>query len=327
MVVVDTEEEFDWSAPFSRAAAGVGHLGHIDRVQALFDRYQVRPTYVIDFPVASRRDGILPLKALLDDRKCAIGAHLHPWVTPPFDEPVTRENSFACNLGSSLEQAKLAVLKAEIEHNFDTSPRVYKAGRYGFGRSTIAILEDLQFQVDQSVIPHADFTAESGPSFEAFDEQPFFFGDQHGLLEVPCTCAYVGLAGPASSSAYRFTSSPSVRWTRLTGICARLRIADKLMLSPEGYSLADLKHLTTSLLKRGCRTFTFTFHSPSIAVGHTPYVQTASDLAAFTSTIESYLDFFFGSLGGTATTPEEFRASQLARMSDGAGAPDNGTVR
>jgi hypothetical protein len=313
MVVVDTEEEFDWSAAFSREAVGVSHLRQIDRIQTIFDRYQLRPTYVIDFPVASQRDGVLPLKALLDDGKCAVGAHLHPWVTPPFTEAVTRENSFACNLGLSLERAKLTALKTEIEHNFAITPRVYKAGRYGFGRSTIPILEDLEFQVDQSVIPHADFTGESGPSFESFDEEPFFFGREQALLEVPCTCAYVGLAGVAAAPMYRFTSSPSVRWTRLTGICARLRIADKLMLSPEGFTLADLKHLTTALLNRGCRTFTFTFHSPSIEAGHTPYVQSARDLATFTATIESYLDFFFGALNGVATTPEEFRALQLAR--------------
>src|SRR5262249_5844133 len=91
-VVVDSEEEFDWGARLSRNAVGVRHLRRIDRIQGMLDQYKVRPTYVVDFPVASQADGIEPLKAISDDGRCVIGAHLHPWVTPPFDDELTREN-------------------------------------------------------------------------------------------------------------------------------------------------------------------------------------------------------------------------------------------
>ena len=42
MVVVDTEEEFDWSAPFSRQATGVTAMRHIDRAQRLCDARRSR---------------------------------------------------------------------------------------------------------------------------------------------------------------------------------------------------------------------------------------------------------------------------------------------
>ena len=50
-VVVDTEEEFDWSAPFSRTNTGVSAMARIGRVQHIFDRFGIKPTYVVDHPV------------------------------------------------------------------------------------------------------------------------------------------------------------------------------------------------------------------------------------------------------------------------------------
>src|SRR5207302_1877433 len=161
---------------------------------------------------------------------------LHPWVTPPFDEPLTREMSFAANLGPELERAKLTTLADAIGEHFGIAPRVYKAGRYGIGQTTVPILEDLGFHIDQSVMPHTDFSAEHEPCFDAFDASPFVFGGRRPLLEIPCTSGYVGFAGPAVPAIYKAVSSPSLAWTRLGGIAARLRAAQRLVLSPEGFT-------------------------------------------------------------------------------------------
>src|SRR5690242_16087063 len=111
-VVVDTEEEFDWSKPHSRVETGVDHIKHLTRAQGIFERYGVHPTYVVDFPVASQEAGYRPLREWLDDGRCEIGAHLHPWVNPPFEEEVSTRNSYPGNLPPSLEKAKLARLTA-----------------------------------------------------------------------------------------------------------------------------------------------------------------------------------------------------------------------
>ncbi len=310
-VVIDTEEEFDWEAPFSRSRTSVGHLRSLERVQRLFDRYGVRPTYVIDFPVASQADGYKPVGELLQSGRCSIGAHLHPWVTPPYEEVLSGPNSFACNLAPALERAKLSGLMDAIGQNLGVRPRTYKAGRYGIGRSTLQLLDELEFQVDHSVLPHYDFSSESGPSFKTFNAAPFLFGARGRLLELPSTCAYLGVAGCAAEALHDMVTSPAVIWSRLGGIAARLRIAERLLLSPEGFTFTEMRRLTTALIRRGVRTFTFSFHSPSIEVGHTPYVRTADDRERFLGRIEAYLDHFFGALGGTTTTPEEFRTSIL----------------
>jgi hypothetical protein len=305
-VVIDTEEEFDWGAPLSRASTSVKHLRFLSRIQSLFDRYGVRPTYVIDFPVASQADGYEPLRELVASNRCRVGAHLHPWVTPPHVETVSGRNSFTCNLDQTLQRDKLQTLTDAIVEHLGVVPRVYKAGRYGIGDSTLPVLEDLGFDVDQSVMPHYSFTDEGGPSFLQMTSEPFFFGERRRMLELPCTCAFVGAAGPAAPLVHSLVSSPSLRWARLGGIAARLRIAERLVLSPEGFTLAEMCRLTASLLRRGVRTLTMTFHSPSIEVGHTPYVRSDRDLDEFLGRIDGFLSYFFGSLSGTTTTAEEF---------------------
>ena len=64
-------------------------------------------------------------------------------------------------------------------------------------------------------------------------------------------------------------------------VFSRLRILERIRLSPEGFSLSELKRATKALVARGTRVLTFSFHSPSVAPGHTPYVADVADLRAF----------------------------------------------
>jgi hypothetical protein len=304
IVVVDTEEEFDWTAPFSRASTSVSAMQQIGRVQSVFDRYGVRPSYLVDFPVATQPVGYEPLQDIFRDRRCTIGAHLHPWVTPPHEEAVNGRNSYTCNLPIGLQRAKLATLTQALTETFEP-PRVFKAGRYGLDRKTVGLLDEFGFQADNSVNPRMDFSADSGPSFTANDPRPFFLTPT--LLEIPCTTDYVGWSGSSRESLHRLASHPALARMRAVGVLARTRCVNRIMLSPEGNSFVEMRTLTRALFARGMRSFTLSFHSPSVEPGHTPYVRTDSDLAAFIDCIDRYCEFFLRELGGVPTTPLEFR--------------------
>src|SRR3989304_2444183 len=175
-VVVDTEEEFDWSGPFSRDNVSVTAIAEVGRLQRVLEPHGLKPTYVVDYPVASTSAAAATLAEIAHRGHARIGAHLHPWGTPPFAERLVPEMSFGCNLGDDVERAKIAHLKDAIDRNMKVEPRVYKAGRYGFGETTAQTLEALDFTVDASVIPHMDFRDEHGPSFAGFSPRPARFG-------------------------------------------------------------------------------------------------------------------------------------------------------
>jgi hypothetical protein len=187
---------------------------------------------------------------------------------------------------------------------------VYKAGRYGIGAETVEALTALGFSVDASVNPTMDFSAVDGPSFAAFGPDPFWGrAGASALLFLPCTVGFVGVLGqPLARSVHRALSDRRLDRLRGVGVLARLGVVNKVMLSPEGNSLAEMVALTRRLAGDGLRTFSLTFHSPSLDPGQTPYVRTAADLRLFLEAIDRYCEFFLHDLNGVPARPLDFRA-------------------
>ena len=316
-VVVDTEEEFDWGQPLSRANTGVQNIRNQSRAHRVFEQYDLKPTYVVDYPVASQPDGVAPLRELLADGVCDIGTHLHPWVNPPHDEDVCNRNSYAGNLPPALEAEKLRRLTETIAEAFGVRPTIYRAGRYGVGPATTQALETLDYRIDTSVVPRSDFSDEDGPSFARCAVYPFWFGTERRLLEVPLTVGYAGVLSALGLSLYRPATTGWGRRFRLPGLLARSRLLERVRLSPEGITVDEMCRLTRALRDRGCRVFSFTYHSPSLTPGFTPYVRTAADLDVFIDRFRNFFDFFFGTIGGSPATLQEVHALAARPDADG----------
>ncbi|MCB2100917.1 MAG: polysaccharide deacetylase family protein [Rhodobacterales bacterium] len=307
-VVIDTEEEFDWSKPMDRKATGVTSMRFQERAQAIFADYGVVPTYVVDYAVASQPDGYTPLREFLADGACVIGTHLHPWVNPPDDEDVVNRNTYPGNLPADLEAEKLRVLTRTITEVFGQRPTVYRAGRYGVGAASAATLVDQGYDVDTSVVSATDFRPDEGPDFLHCPIRPYWCGPGGQLFEQPVSVGFAGLLGQAGKDVYWKAMGATGRKFRLPGILSRAGVVERLRLSPEGFTADEHQRLTKALMKAGARTFTFNYHSPSLGVGFTPYVQSQADLDTFLDRFRRYFDWFFGDLGGRPATLGEVRA-------------------
>ncbi|MFQ5773782.1 MAG: polysaccharide deacetylase family protein [Kiloniellaceae bacterium] len=305
VVVVDTEEEFDWSRPLSRENTSVTSLDAQRRAQEIFARYGVVPTYVVDYPVAVEEKAVRVLSEFLADAVGEIGAHLHPWVNPPHEEAVTPYNSYAGNLPAELERAKLECLTETIEASFGLRPTIYRAGRFGVGPATAGILEDLGYRVDASIVPRTSFAADGGPNFNGFAAKPYWFGRRGKLLELPVTAGFAGALAGWGPWAFPALIGALGMKLHAPGVAARLGLLERIRLTPEGGDYAALRRLTRSLLGQGCRIFSLTYHSPSLEPGRTPYVRDRNDLRGFLETMDRYLDAFVNDLGGRPTTITE----------------------
>ena len=311
-IVVDTEEEFDWGAPFDRSSVSVSAMTVQHQAQEIFARFGLVPTYVIDYPVATTATSIAALREFHDAGRCLIGTHLHPWVNPPHGEAVNARNSYPGNLEPALERRKLEALTAAIAAAFGSRPVIYKAGRYGVGPATTQILHDLGYLIDLSVVPHTDFGADHGPNFHGCPDRPYWFGSDDQMLEIPLSRGFSGAAAQFGRHVYdRLTTGPA-RPLRAGAILSRAGLLERATLTPEGADTAAHKRLARALVRQGHRVFTLTYHSPSLAPGHTPYVRTAADLRHFLHTIEATLRFFMTELGARPTTPLEVRQMALA---------------
>jgi hypothetical protein len=303
-VVVDTEAEFDWTRPFERGFTSVHAIDQIERGQAVFDRYGLRPIYVVDYPIATEARSVARLRAILERGGCEIGAHLHPWTTPPFAEEVSTRNSYPGNLPASVEREKLTQLMEVIEKNFGVRPLFYKAGRYGFGPHTAAALADAGIRVDLSVLPGADLRRDGGPDFRALKPRPYWIGGRE-VLTVPMTRSPVGLLPPLGALTEQWHRSPLLRLIPLQAAFSRTRIVDTITLTPEGVTAAEQIRLVRALLRRGTRQFVLHYHSPSLEAGHTSYTRTEAGVVEFVTRLEDVCRYFFETLGGMPGYPSD----------------------
>jgi hypothetical protein len=314
VAVVDTEEEFDWSAPFDRASTAVAHMAAIHRVQDVFEALGVVPSYLVSYAIVAQETGFRPLEPLVAAGRAVIGAHLNPWATPPYRERVNNVNSYPGNLPRELEAAKLATLCRQIERSLGIRPRVYKAGRYGKGPNTEAILEEQGFEVDISPAPAMDLRADGGPDYTRHSARPFLFGRGRRLLCLPNSGAFVGWLHGLDPDLRPLMEHGSVARLRLPAVASRLRLLERLRLTPEGYTLAEMKRLTRTLLTREQRTFVLSLHSPSVVPGNTPYVRSDAELAALLQRLRDYLTFFRDDLHGRFVTPHVLKAELEKRL-------------
>jgi hypothetical protein len=274
--------------------------------QVVCDAYQIRPVYAVTYPIATQPDGIAPLREIRASNRCEIGAHLHPWVTPPLEEEVSARNSYPGNLPRDLEKRKIETLARAIEERLGVRPRSYKSGRYGFGPNTAATLAELGFEVDLSPLPSFDLSGDGGPDWTDAPVEPRWL--LPGLLTLPATAAFVGFASSKAPGLLRRASAPPFSWMRAPAVLSRTGALERLMLSPEGFLPEHHVRLTRALLAQGVRVFSFTLHSPSLRPGCTPYVRSERDREKFLDACRRYFEFFQGELGGVSMTPLELKA-------------------
>ncbi|MGK6319832.1 polysaccharide deacetylase family protein [Sphingomonas sp. DT-204] len=273
-ILVDTEEEFDWSAPLARDARSVRAAAAIPTAARRFSEAGAALTFLVDHPVATDPASADHLRTALGEGSHAIGAQLHPWVNPPYDETVSPRNSFAGNLSHTLEAAKLDVLTNAITKAFGR-PKIYRAGRYGIGPATLALLAERGYRFDSSIRPGYDYSGEGGPNF--LDHDNHGFHTPEGLIELPLTSVYTGRARSGGAVLYRVAGAvPKGR-----GFLARTGLLARVALTPEAMPLANALEAVRVAAGEGVALLNFSFHSPSLEPGHTPYVRSAEDLAAF----------------------------------------------
>jgi hypothetical protein len=200
IITIDTEGDNQWDGGRPESAE---NIRFIPRFQQLCDRYGFPPTYLCTYDVVEHPafdEVLLPLAA---SGRAEIGAHLHPWTTPPFTrwDRSDRAAAYPSELPVGVFARKLETLTRRIEEKTGRAPRSYRAGRWGLSAAHVPVLLQLGYTVDCSVTPHVDWrdpgARERGQDFSSAPVAPYFmsWGDParagaSGLLEVPVTIVY-----------------------------------------------------------------------------------------------------------------------------------------
>lgn len=276
LLTIDTEEEFDWEADFSRDKHGVSHVEKLAGFQNFLEELGVSPVYLIDWPILKSDRAVEIVKDAAQNGKAELGLQLHPWVNPPFTEWVNDHNSFAGNLPPELESEKLKRLLDFFMERLECPPIIYRAGRYGLSPHTVTFLSDAGIAADTSVRANYDYSAEGGPRYTRHPLQPYWVGETGQLLELPLTTVFSGLLREHGQSL-----APLIgRIPYLGAICARSRLLERIPLTPEGVTIKEGIRGADIAMKDRLPIIVMSLHSSSLAIGHTPYVRNESELEA-----------------------------------------------
>ena len=297
VVTIDTEED-EWGR-YDLPRYTVTNTERIVALQALFDRFGVKPTYLITNPVAESESAKRVLAPILARGCCEIGAHCHPWNTPPLVEDRVPRNSMLCNLPADLQLEKIRYLKGAIRCNFGVEPSSFRAGRWGFGTEVARNLAELGFKVDSSITPFISWRAYDGPDFDRPYPERYRLSltdlsrtdNSSPLVEVPVTTGFSGLLGGVGYPIHWALARRALvgMWTR--GLVGRMGIFRMTWLCPEMTVLQSMTDLSERLCSQGARILNLMFHSVTLKAGLTPFVRSAADERRFLARIEAYLAY------------------------------------
>lgn len=296
IVSIDTEED-NWRP--SRDGVTVDNIRELPRLHALLRRLGVRVTYFTTYQVAIRDWAVATLREL-HAGGAEIGAHLHPWNTPPLDEPFLPRNSMLSNLPAGLQLAKLECLTDTLRRGLGVEPAVFRAGRYALGPETVTALIRCGYQVDSSVTPFVSWEAfDEGPSFHGAPQDPYRLEGGSdvrvphpggALLEIPMSVGFNRAPFAVWSRIRGMLASPVLRRLHLAGLASRVGLVKRIFLSPEMHDVSDMLALSRHLIDGGAAYLHLFFHSGSLRPGLSPYSPDGAAVERLYARIAGYVE-------------------------------------
>jgi hypothetical protein len=312
LVGIDTEADDQWSAS-GRERNEVKNAARLPELQELCDSFGVRPSYVVTWEMATRDESKGILRELSASGRCEIGAHLHPWSSPPFRPEDLRGHTYPHNLPPELLERQLGELTAAIEENIGVRPTTYRAGRNGLDGRSLPLLERLGYSVDTSVDPLFNERRKGGPAFTGAPLRPYRpdYDDvrrpgRSKLLEVPISAATLPWLPKPLEALY--ATLPPIPYR---GAIKRLGLRP-VWLRPSYSSLPDMLAFASRLAAERVPCFNIIFHSSELLPGGSPYTPDEASVRRFTDDLRRLLEHLVGRLGAVGRTYREFAAQFAA---------------
>jgi hypothetical protein len=267
----------------------------------------VRPAYVVTWEMATRAESVPVLRDLARGGRCEIGAHLHPWSSPPFRPEDLAAHTYPHNLPPELLDRQLTELTREIEARLGVRPTTYRAGRNGFDGRTLPVLERLGYTVDTSVDPLFNERRKGGMAFPGAPVAPYHpdYADVRrrgasSILEVPITSGTLPALPKMVEAAY--ARLPAIPWR---GALKRLGLRP-LWLRPSYTPRREMLAFADRLFARRAPVFNVIFHSSEILPGGSPYTPDAASVDRFLDDLRALLDHLTARLGAEGRTFAEY---------------------
>lgn len=266
---VDTEEEWDWSTPFPQEHFNINNIQQLTGFQKICDDIGIRPTYFVDYAVVDSTEAVDIIKPAVQDDRCEIGAHLHPWCNPPYYGYIGEKESHVINLPIEQVEQKLLTLVQRLKKEFGVYPQSFRTGRWGIDNKVLQLLTKHGFTVDSSIYPFYQnefFSCVGSPTQPYWPDltNPLQQHSQRLIYELPVTTGFNHNCFTACEKIYRLFSFRWFQWLRLIGIAWQTHLLRKIYLSPELNNSEEMLKLCNVVIQMGYPVLHMYMHSSSL---------------------------------------------------------------
>lgn len=289
VISIDVEEEGLFSGEYARTPPGVTNVAQLKRLEFIPREFGIPLTLLVTYQVARDPAAREVLYYWRDRYGTEIGAHLHPWNTPPFADLSEPEPVRSEKIPLPILKDKLANLVSAIQEGLGVTPRSFRMGRFDWGPKLLSLLPEMGFQVDSSMVPLTQKVG--GPDYFLAPNDPFRLpvpGAAGGtLLEVPLTMIPVC---PASARlVYRLSATfPGSRGERVRGWFPYVLAAG---IHPVWFPLPSMRLAVKLHRRRRGRALNMFLHSSELAVGGTPQLPTEAAVERLVQNIRTFLNW------------------------------------
>jgi hypothetical protein len=310
LITVDTEGDNLWSRPRKVTTRNSGYL---PRFQSLCEKYNFKPTYLVNWEMANCPKFVELGKDVLRRQAGEIGMHLHAWNSPPI-APLTSDDDhfqpYLVEYPAEQIREKVKVMTGKLADVFGRRPTSHRAGRWAFDSTYAGILMEQGYTVDCSVTPHVswrfckgDPAKAGGTDYTDFSDAPYFLdpadirrAGESSLLELPVTILQTrhypptierlrrGLSGSFFGTRVMRKAFPNTAWLMPTGTNgpALLRVLDTVRQERRPYAQ-------------------FVIHSSELMPGGSPKLPDERAIDSLYADIESLFASARGFIGQTVS--------------------------
>ncbi len=287
VISIDVEEEGLFSGLYPRTPPEVTNVAELSRLAFIPRDFGLPLTLLVTYQVARDPAACRILAKWRDRYGAEIGAHLHPWNTPPFADLPDPEPVRSEKLPRPLLRDKFASLLSQVRAGLTVTPRSFRMGRFDAGPQVFSLLREFGIEVDSSVAP----LTRKNPDHRFFlaPADPFFLGDigpeGKPLLEVPITMVPV-VAGTPELIERLAAMVPPTWGDRLRNL---YRYGGVAGVQPALYPLVSLQLAAYLHRRRGGRVLTMYFHSSELKPGASRLFPSEAAVSRFVDKIRTFL--------------------------------------
>lgn len=270
IITIDTEGDNLWSKPTSITTE---NAKFIPRFQKLCEINGLKPTYLVNFEMATNLYFQKFLKQLLREKVAEIGLHIHSWNSPPIVNLTPNDNRYhpyLIEFDELVIEQKASFLSDYIQNIAQEKLVSHRAGRWALNEKYLSILNKLGYFVDCSVTPYVSWTnilgapnGLGGTDYSKYPTIPYFMDlndiskeGSSSFLQVPVTILPAGYLEPLLE---RGKDKPA--WLR-----------------PNGKNLDQMKLILEYAVMHSYDCVEFMLHSSELMPGGSPTFKADEDI-------------------------------------------------